>query len=326
MALTQTDMPLDQLRTWHPEIPEPEDFQEFWTTTLDENRSAHPVISLTPASTPIRGLIAEDLTFRGFAGDLIHAWVIRPRQETPLPTVIEFIGYGGGRGRPQDHLAWAAAGYTHIVMDTRGQGSVWGTGGDTADPHGTGPSTPGFMTRGVESPQTYYYRRVFTDAVCLVEAAQALPFVDADRIAVTGASQGGGVAIATAGLDPNVRAVMPDVPFLCHIERAISLTPEAPFTEVTRYLSIHRDRAENTLRTLSYFDGAHFATRIAQPCLFSVALMDEVVLPSTVFAAYNRLGTADHEIIVYPYNGHEGGLSWQWERQVAWLEARLGAA
>lgn len=39
-------------------------------------------------------------------------------------------------------------------MDTRGQGSVWGTGGATPDPHGSGPATPGYMTRGIAHPDT----------------------------------------------------------------------------------------------------------------------------------------------------------------------------
>lgn len=38
------------------------------------------------------------------------------------------------------------------------------------------------MTRGVLSPQTYYYRRVFTDAVCAVEAARTHEAIDPGRI------------------------------------------------------------------------------------------------------------------------------------------------
>jgi hypothetical protein len=37
------------------------------------------------------------------------------------------------------------------------------------------------MTRGIESPGTYYYRRLFTDAVRLVDAARTLDFVDSDE-------------------------------------------------------------------------------------------------------------------------------------------------
>jgi len=101
-----------------------------------------------------------------------------------LPCVVEYIGYGGGRGSPLNYLTWAAAGYAHFVMDTRGQGSVW-MPGDTPDPEpeSANPFYPGFMTRGILDKNSYYYRRVFTDAVCAIKAAMANRHVDGDRIA-----------------------------------------------------------------------------------------------------------------------------------------------
>ena len=59
------------------------------------------------------------------------------------------------------------------------------------------------------------------------------------------------------------------------------------------------------------------------PALFSVALMDGIVLPSSVFAAYNRLASTDADIEVYPFNGHESGQTEQWLRQTRWLAARI---
>lgn len=313
-----SDLTLSELRSFSPEVAEPADFDAFWARTLEESRAAGGSTVLTDAQTPVSALRVHDLTFPGFGGEPVRAWVVRPDAEGPLPTVIEYVGYGGGRGLPHERLHWAAAGYVHIVMDTRGQGSAWGTGGATPDPHGSGPATPGFMTRGIESPDDYYYRRVFTDAVRLVDAARELPFVDADRVAVTGGSQGGGITLAVAGLVPGLRAVMPDVPFLCHFRRSVEITPNDPFAEIARYLSVHRDAVESVFDTLSYFDGVTFARRATAPALFSVALMDAVVMPSTVFAAYNAYGAAA-DIAVYEFNGHEGGAGQHWLRQAAFL-------
>lgn len=318
-----TDLPLDQLESFRPDVAEPADFDTFWRSTLDESRAASGRAHLEPVETPLKEFLVEDLTFSGFAGDAIRAWIVRPRhQDGPLPTVVEFVGYGGGRGLAHEHLSWAASGYVTVVMDTRGQGSAWGSGGDTADPHGAGSAFPGYMTRGILNPTDYYYRRVFTDAVLLIDALRELPFVDATRIAVTGTSQGGGISLAVAGLRDDLWAVMPNVPFLCHFRRAIELTPGAPFTEITRYLSVHRDHTTVVLNTLGYFDGVNFARRAIAPALFSVALMDEIVIPSTVFAAFNSYA-AEREIEVYPYNNHEGGQGHHWLRQAKWLAGRL---
>ncbi|WP_100810030.1 MULTISPECIES: acetylxylan esterase [unclassified Microbacterium] len=323
--MAQTDLPLETLRVYRPEVAEPSDFDEFWADTLAQARTMAWAPELAAVDTPIDELVIEDLTFAGFGGEPIKGWVTRPRGEGPWPTVVEFIGYGGGRGLPGERLLWAASGYAHVLMDTRGQGSGWGSGGDTPDPHGSGAAGSGYMTRGITAPETYFYRRVFTDGALLIDAVRALDFADPDRIAVTGGSQGGAISLAVAGLSgASVRAVMPDVPFLCHFRRSVELTPEAPFTEVAAYLAVHRGADDNVFRTLSYFDGVNFARRIEVPALFSVGLMDPIVLPSSVFTAYNHLATDDREIEVYAYNGHEGGGHAQWVRQARWLAARMG--
>jgi cephalosporin-C deacetylase len=225
--------------------------------------------------------------------------------------VIEFIGYGGGRGFPTDWLLWASAGFAHLVMDTRGQGSSWQKG-DTPDPEpeGSNPHYPGFMTRGVLDPKTYYYRRVFTDGVRAVETAKINPAVDVERVAVTGGSQGGGITIAVGGLEPSVKVVMPDVPFLCHYRRATEIVDSYPYQEIALFCKTHRDKIDTVFNTLSYFDGVNFAARTKAHALFSTGLMDQTCPPSTVFAAYNHFA-GPKEIRVWRYNQHEGGGNYQ---------------
>ncbi|MRG59915.1 prolyl oligopeptidase family serine peptidase [Agromyces sp. CFH 90414] len=313
------DLSPAELREYRPEVAEPADFDAFWARTLAESRAVGQAPELTRVESPLALVDVYDLAFSGFAGDVVRAWAVVPAGTTePLPTVVEFNGYNGGRGLPHERLAWAASGYAWVFMDTRGQGSGWGTGGSTPDPHGTGPSVAGFMTRGILDPEQYYYRRVFTDAALLVDAVRELEFVDAARVAVTGTSQGGGIAFAAAGLSEGLVAVMPDVPFLCHFERAVGLTDRDPYHEVERYLAVHRGDAEQVFRTLSYFDGVNHARRATAPALVSVALMDPVCPPSTVYAAANHYG-GEASVVEYAFNEHEGGQGVHWERQAAWL-------
>ena len=324
MAVTFTDMPLDLLRAYRPALVEPDGLDAFWTETLDAARTAAGPTRLVPVEAPVRTLSVSDLTFTGFDGDEIRGWVVRPHGDEVLPAVIEYIGYGGGRGLPGERVNWALAGYVHVIMDTRGQGSAWSLG-STPDPHGSAAAFPGVMTRGILDPRDYYYRRLYTDAVRLVDEVRTMAGVDATRVAVTGTSQGGGLAIAAAALSGDaVAAVMPDVPFLCDFPNGIVRTPAAPFTEITRFLSVHRDEADRVLHTLSHVDGAVLARRIHAPAYFSVALMDDVVLPSGVFAAFHALSSDDAAIEEYTYNGHEGGGYRHWMKQVAWLDARFG--
>jgi cephalosporin-C deacetylase len=306
------DLPLDQLQTYLPPRQEPPDFDAFWQQTLAETRQFPLNAVFEPVNIGLRLVETFDVSFNGYGGQPIKGWLLLPRQRSgSLPCVIEYIGYGGGRGQPLEWLLWSNAGYAHLVMDTRGQGSTWRSG-DTPDPEpeGGNPQFPGFMTRGIRNPHSYYYRRVFTDAVRAVEAAQVHPAVDAGRVAVTGGSQGGGISLAVAGLAPGLVAVMPDVPFLCHYRVATEITDANPYQELVRYCRVHRDKVEAVFNTLAYFDGVNFASRAQSRALFSVGLMDEICPPRTVFAAYNHYA-GPKQIKVWPYNQHEGGEVYQ---------------
>jgi cephalosporin-C deacetylase len=324
--MTAFDLPLDQLRAYLPERDEPADFDTFWEDTLATSRAAASAPRFERADGPLRTVTVDDVTFSGFAGEPIKGWFLAPAgAQGRLPTVVEYVGYGGGRSLPTEWLGWPSAGYAYLVMDTRGQGSAWSPG-DTPDPDASATTGqfPGFVTRGIGSAVTYYYRRLITDAVLALDAARAHPLVDPDRLAVTGQSQGGGLALAVAGVAPQVRAAAIDVPFLCHWRRAVDVTNEDPYQELTRYLSVRRGQADAAFATLSYCDGLNFAARATAPALFSVGLMDEICPPSTVFAAYNHYA-GPKEIRVWPYNGHEAGELVQQMERYAFLE-RVGLA
>ncbi len=275
------DLPLEQLQTYLPPRTEPADFDKFWQQTLAEARSFPIGAKFEPIDAGLALIEAYDVTYNGYGGQPIKGWFMLPKQRAAaLPCVVNFIGYGGGRSFPIDWTQFPAAGYALLVMDTRGQGSAWSPG-DTPDPEpeGSNPHYPGFMTRGVLDPKTYYYRRVFVDGVRAVEAARSHPAVDTGRIAVTGGSQGGGITLAVAGLEPGIQACLPDVPYHCHYHRATQLVDTSPYAEIGSYLKTHRDQVERVFQTLSYFDGVNFAARAKAPALFSVGLMDDTCPP-----------------------------------------------
>ncbi len=315
------DLSLDELRAYQPPRDEPPDFDAFWATTLDAARQ-HPLDArFDPVDFGLRLVDTYDVTFAGYGGQPVKGWFMLPRGASePLPCVVEYIGYGGGRGFPHEWLEFPVAGFAYLVMDTRGQGGSWRQG-DTSDlPDGDNPHTPGFMTQGILDPRTYYYRRLYTDAVRAVEAVRGHPAVDPARVAATGISQGGGLAVAVSGLVPDLAVTMPNVPFLCHFRRAIGLTEDHPYQEIVRFLSVHRDKVERVFGTLAYFDGMNFAARSRARALYSTALMDMICPPSTVFATYNYV-TAPKEMRIYQFNNHEGGGGHHTLEQIRYLHA-----
>lgn len=313
-----TDLDEAGLRAYRSTYQPPADFDEFWRRTLEAAGEVPLDVRIERVETGLRTIDVYDVTFAGYGGHPVRAWLRLPRlplrdaasgggADRPLPGVVQFHGYGSGRGHALDNLLWASAGYAHLLMDARGQGGGY-AGGDTGDPVGSGgPTTPGFLTRGLESPETYYYRRVFVDAVRAVAVLRGHADVDPSRVAVIGASQGGGIALAVAGLVPDqVSALYAQAPFLCDIRRATRITDAAPYRELAEYLATHRTSTERVFATLGYFDGLGFAGRATAPAWFTAGLMDGVCPPSTAFGAYQVYG-GPKEINLWEYNGHEAG-------------------
>jgi cephalosporin-C deacetylase len=319
------DLPLPELRAHRCATPPPPGLATFWADTMAATRMAWRPPAIEPVASPLRTVTVHDVMMRGFAGHPIRGWYLRPAGVSgPLPCVVQYVGYGGGRGHPTDWLALPSCGYATLVMDNRGQGSGFQRG-DTPDPDGGGsPHAPGHLTQGIADPATAYHRRLFSDAAMAVAAARALPGVDPGRIATVGGSQGAALALAAAALDGGVQAVVADVPFLCDIRRALAMVDTHPYQEVVAWLRVHRDRVDQALHTLDHVDVVHLAPWCTSPALFSVGLMDDVCPPSTGYAVFHA-HAGPKQMVEYPFNGHEGGGADHLQVTLAWLAEQLGA-
>lgn len=295
------DLPLAALERYRPELTHEPDFDEFWRGTLAEARTCPDPPTITRIDVGVRAVETYDVTFAGWAGEPVRGWLVLPKGGAARWCVVEFQGYGVGRGRAHEHLLYASCGIAHFVVDARGHSR-----GDTGDRSSvsSGPHEPGFMTQGAHDPAAHYLRRLITDAVRAVDAARTLDL--APELAVAGPSQGGGLALAVSGLVEDLRAVLPDVPFLCDYRRGAEVSDRVPYLEVAQFLRKRPELTDETFRTLSYFDGMNFAARATAPALFSVALMDPICPPSTVFAAYHHYA-GQKDLRVYQFNEHEGG-------------------
>lgn len=323
------DLPWAELENYRPDRHEPTDFDEFWERTFTEHGSQDLDFTLEHVETHMSLIDAFEIAWRGFDGHRVVGWLCLPRgAKEKLPAVVKYTGYSMGRGMSFENVEFALGGYAQFVIDARGQG--WNQpssalGSDDPAVRSSG-SVPGFMTDGIMDPETYYYRRLFVDAVRLAEAAVGHELVDEGHVFVTGGSQGGALALATAALarhrEVKIAGCAPEVPFLSNFRRAVGLTGANPYQEVVRYLASYPMREEQVFQTLAYFDVMSMAARVEVPGLFSVGLMDEVTPPSTVYAAYNHYA-GEKSIEVYRYNGHEGGRGLHTEKIHAWLQRLL---
>ncbi len=299
------DMPLEQLREYRGRNPRPEDFDEFWDRSLEEMRTVDPQVELVPHALSAPFAECFHLYFTGVGGARVHAKYLRPRDaREPHPAVLLFHGYTGHSGDWSDKLGWVARGYSVAALDCRGQGGL------SEDPGGVrGNTHRGHIIRGLDdAPERLLFRQIFLDTAQLARIVMDRPEVDADRVGATGASQGGGLTLACAALEPRIRKAAPIYPFLCDYQRVWEMDlAVSAYEELRLYFRMfdpRHEREQEAFTRLGYVDVQHLAPRIRAEVLMPVGLMDTVCPPSTQFAAYNRI-ESPKRLLIYPDFAHE---------------------
>jgi cephalosporin-C deacetylase len=298
------ELPLEELKSYAGRNPKPDDFDAYWDRALHELDTTAAAASLVPHDSPARFADCFDLWFTGVGDARIHAQYIRPRGAGPYPAVLRFHGYSGNAADWYDKLAWAAQGFAVAALDVRGQGGL------SEDPGGvSGTTLRGHIIRGLGGdPDRLLFRQIFLDTVQLARVVMGFAEVDPTRVAVTGASQGGGLTLACAALEPRIWRAAPVYPFLTDYKRVWEMDlAKDSYDELTyffkRFDPTHA-REDEIFTQLGYIDVQHLADRIQARVQMTTALMDQICPPSTQFAAYNRI-RSQKEMVLYPDFGHE---------------------
>lgn len=298
-------MPLDELHGYSGTNPRPADIDAFWNAGLLEMRKINAAVELVAADFETPAATCYHLYFTGVGGARIHAKFALPKQaKGPVPAVLKFHGYSGHSGDWSDLLPYVAMGWAVAALDCRGQGGL------SEDVGGVlGTTWQGHIIRGlIDGPEKLYFRSVFLDAAQLAGIIIEHPDVDQDKVWTTGHSQGGGLSLACAALEPRISKVATHCPFLSDYKRVweLDLLKDA-YAELAyffrRFDPTHA-RSEEFWERLGYIDIQHLAHRINAEVLLVVGLMDTICPPSTQFALYNKITTAK-SLLIYPEFGHE---------------------
>lgn len=300
------DLSLDDLSTYKGRNPRPNDFDEYWDEGAARMRAVDPNPERIPATFQTDFAACSHFWFTGINGARVHAKLLEPTDPAPgHPGIVMYHGYSGDSGGWLEKLGWVAAGFTVAALDCRGQGGL------SEDPGGTkGTTLRGHIVRGLsdEGPEHLAYRSIFLDAAQLAGLVMAMDDVDPDRVGVTGGSQGGGLSIAAAALEPRVKRAAPVFPFLTDYKRTweMDLTVNAyqELRDWFRKYDPQHKREDAAFARLGYIDVQHLAPRIRAEVLMFTGLMDQICPPSTQFAAYNKI-TSPKSVEFFPDFGHE---------------------
>jgi cephalosporin-C deacetylase len=299
------DKPLELLRQYQGSSPCPADIDSYWDQSLAMLDTIDSKLQLVPSKFQVPFAECFDLTFSGFGGARVYAKYLRPKNSVkPHPAVLQFHGYSGNSGDWNDKLNYVAAGFSVAALDCRGQG---GKSQDSSSVLGT--TFKGQIVRGLEGgPDQLLFRKHFLDTAQLARLVMAFEEVDEKRVAAMGGSQGGGLTLACASLEPRINRCAPVFPFLSDYKRVwdMDLAKNA-YEELRLYFRqfdpLH-ERENEIFEILGYIDIQNIVKRIQGKALMGISLMDEICPASTQFAAYNKI-TSQKDCVIYPDFGHE---------------------
>ncbi len=295
-------MSVPEMQNYRGTGPKPEDFDAFWASQLHALSLYNPDYTLEKAAFQLCGTVCCDLNFRSFDGSEIHCKLSKPDKGGKFPLLFWFHGYKSNSVDWWHKAFWAGQGFCIVAMDVRGQG---GPSQDLTS--GYGSTSIGQLIAGVDrQKEDMTFLKVYKDIICMVRLARSLEFVDPEEILVHGASQGGGLALVTAALFPEIKKAAVAYPFLSDFRKAYELDGTA-YEELPwffRFFDPLHEREEELFRKLAYVDVKNFAPSVKAEVILATGLKDEVCPPPTQYAVFNNLSCPKKQYL-YPDYGHE---------------------
>ncbi len=301
------EMSFEELQKYKGKTPKPEDFDDFWEDALGEHELSNLDYDVYPADFSAKGTKCQLLKFTGVGGATIQSKFIIPEEPSEkCKGILMFHGYRFHSGEWTEKLVYPLAQNAAILaMDVRGQ-----AGGSIDSFEGGLETIYGHITRGVleHDPQKLFYRNVYLDTVKAARILMSMGEIDKNRIGATGVSQGGGLAVACAALEPQIKKLCAFYPFLSDFRRMedLDFASEAyiQLKQFFRMRDPRHEREDELYYKLGYIDIQNLAPRIRAEVLWFCGMSDHTCPPSTQFAAYNKI-TAQKRMILYPEYDHE---------------------
>jgi cephalosporin-C deacetylase len=297
--------------------PTPADFMEFWTRTIEAARRVplEPVMTRMPERST-KDVDAYHIAFQHFrTGSHIYGILSVPTKPGKYPAMLVVPGAGVRPYFPD--VKTASRGVIHLAIGIHGipvdrDSLLYNELRATA--------LLDYKTAGIEGRDTYYYKRVYAAVVRAGDFLLGLPQWDGVHYAVQGGSQGGGLTLVAAALDPRVTAISVSYPALADqfgyfIGRAGGWPHAFADTASVRALAEKKE-------TVAYYDAVNFARLVKVPGIYAWGFNDPTVPPTASYATYNAI-TAPKETVIVPETAHNR-VPAQTERMNAWLLERLG--
>jgi cephalosporin-C deacetylase len=149
----------------------------------------------------------------------------------------------------------------------------------------------------ITNKEQYHYGGAYMNCIRGLDFLDSCPEVDGSRIGLWGTSQGGGMALTVASLDPRPKASISAVPWLCDFPVSSQVTA-GPYREMHDHLALFPKQRLAALHTLAFFNPINLVDNITCPTLVSASVNDNVHPCNTVIPELNKM-TALKSLALY---------------------------
>lgn len=310
---------IDQIQVSKSEKP---DFDIFWQKTLQELSQIASNFKLTKKTELCTSQYDIYLVEMQSLDNMTIRGIYRtPKNKRNVPAILQLPSLGGGFTNPksldEQPLYGVPLDFAVLSLNIRGHGN-------SKDHLNVGKDVFTYITHNLHDKNKYVYRGAVADAIRGLDFLSQRLEIDKERIAIEGASQGGGLSLIVAALDSRVKLCAADVPFLCDIENLTTQTGWVK-NEIEKYIKKNKNLSyHQALNNLSYFDTKNFAPMIKIPVLMSTGLQDNTCPPATNFATFNQIKSTFKQYCVYPYGKHGGGGVEHRKLKFNWIRSWFG--
>lgn len=309
-----------------PTQTEPEDFDAFWKKGKDDLAKVPLDARLTLLPEASSGTVnVYHVSFRtvgeGWSAPArVYGILCEPKKPGKYPAVLKVPG-AGVRPYPGDKdLAARGA----IVLEIGIHGIPVNLGQEVYDQL-LASALSGYWLNGLDDRERFYYRRVNLSCVRANDFLASREMWNGKDLLVMGASQGGQLSIATAGLDPRVTGIAVTHPAFCDVTGPLHGRAGGwphPFRSWDGNPSTMA--TPEKIATTRYYDTVNFARRVKVPGFYNWGYNDDVCPPTSTYAAYNVI-SAPKTLGLTLELAHDYTTE-QWEAINAWVVNFLGLA
>ena len=297
----------------------PDDFDAFWAA----GRARVDAIPMDLQLTPLPEYSNDrqesfKISLANIDDTRIYGYLSVPKgKQAPYPAIVSVPGVGVGEPSGPNR-EYAAAGALSLYMGVHMHDL--GLPRDEYDKLRAGPLAA-YSHIGAPDRERYFFRRAILGIDRAVRYLMSRPDWDGRHLVYNGNSQGGGVGLMLAGLNPAFTAVAVNVPSLCeHNAQRLGRGPNG----VQLLVHAPENRKEEYAKMADYFDAVNFARKVRCPVVMSVGFLDGSCPPWTVYPAYNVIPAPKR---MFPgYAGGHGMPRSLREFLYPWLQGQLGQA